>query len=371
MKKLIILSIFFISFASLFCQEAETDKISKLYEAGEYEEVISKYASSELEYSADMLYYIGLSYMGMEDDENCVKYMDLAIEKDPTLIGPYYTKATSFLYLGKYSEAVPLYEKCISMDTIPEKLAKSYDGLGFAYYYMKDLDSSLKAFKKSIENDDSSLRAYSMLTNIYMDKNEDDEALAVLYEGREKVSKDEEGYSSLLFNIALLEQLKGNNDVAKKVYEELLVLNPNDYHTYAKLIQIHYHNKEYDKAKPLKEKLYEAHSKNSLDEQMSDMFCVDQFRFKDKLIQVFERYQSGKSARIYDKLRFYIVNENGDVEYRIQTEYSPIAAELGEATYILCAWKDSTHLNYGIGFNDDSSYESIKNAVIKILEEEK
>lgn len=370
MKRIMILIISIGIYSSLFAQEAEVDKIIEMYEAGDYKTIIDKYVSSELDYTADMLYYIGLAYMGTEDDENCIKYMDLAIEKDPTLIGPYYTKATSLLFLGKYREAVPLYEKCITMDTIPEKLAKSYDGLGFAYYYMKDLDSSLDAFKKSIEKNDTSPRAYSMLTNIYLDKNEEDKALAILYEGKSKVSQDEGGYSSILFNIALLEQLKGNNDVAEKVYKELLTLNPNDYHTYAKLIQIHYHNKEYEKAKPLKDKLYEAHSKKLLDGVIADMFCVDQFKFKDKLIQVFERYQSGKSSTIYDKLRFYIMNENGETEYRIQTEYSPIAAELGEAIYILCAWKNNSHLNYGIMFDDNSSYESIKDAVIKILEKD-
>ncbi|WP_108822639.1 lipopolysaccharide assembly protein LapB [Dysgonomonas sp. Marseille-P4361] len=370
MKKTILLAIFLISMLSLWGQEYKADEISKMYDAGKYEELISKYASSELEYSADMLYYIGLSYMGIEDDENCIKYMDLAIEKDPTLIGPYYTKATSLLFLGKYSEAVPLYEKCIDMDTVSEKLAKSYNGLGAAYYYMKDLDASEVAFKKSVEYDEASLTAYSMLTNIYMDKNENDKALAILYEGKSKVSQDEEGYSSLLFNIALLEQLKGNNDVAKKIYEELLVLDPNDYHAYAKLIQIHYHNKDYDKAKPLKEKLYDAHSRKLLSEQMSDMFCIDQFKFNDKLIQVFERYQSGKSANIYDKLRFYIIDENGEIEYRIQTEYSPAAVSMGSGTYMLCAWKKDSHLNYGLIFNEDSSYGSIKDAVIKILEKE-
>lgn len=359
------------SLISLLGQESEADKISKMYDSGEYEEIISKYASSDLDYTADMLYHIGLSYMGIEDDKNCIRYMDMAIEKDPTLIGPYYTKATSLLYLGKYGEAVPLYEKCIGMDTVPEKQAKSYDGLGTAYYYMKDLDSSEKAFRKSIECDETSLRAYSMLTNIYMDKNEDDKALAILYESKEKVSKEEERYSSMVFNIALLEHLKGNEDVARKLYEEVLVLAPDDYHTYAKLIQIHYNNKEYDKAKPLKDKLYEAQANQLLPEQMSDMFCVDQFKLGDKLIQVFERYQSGSSSKIYDKLRFYIVNENGEVEYSIQTEYSPAAVSLGNGTYMLCAWKDDMHLNYGLIFKDDSSYESIKKAVIKILKKDK
>ncbi len=39
-----------------------------------------------------------------------------------------------------------------------------------------------------------------------------------------------------------------------------------------------------------------------------------------------------------------------------------------EGKYMLCANKNEMHLNYGIIFDDDTSYETIKNTVIQALE---
>ena len=98
------------------------------------------------------------------------------------------------------------------------------------------------------------------------------------------------------------------------------------------------------------------------------MFCFDQFKVNDKLIQAFERYESGNKSDIYNKHLFYIVDKDGRVEYRIQTEFSPISLELGGPKYILCATKGTTHLNYGIGFNEGFKYDELKKAVIDIVD---
>ena len=71
---------------------------------------------------------------------------------------------------------------------------------------------------------------------------------------------------------------------------------------------------------------------------------------------------------IFNKQLFYILNNAGDVEFTIQTEYSPISVEMGGAKYILCGSQGGTHFNYGIGFNDDMKYSNLKATVIKILE---
>ena len=99
------------------------------------------------------------------------------------------------------------------------------------------------------------------------------------------------------------------------------------------------------------------------------MFCIDQFKWKDKLVQVFERYQSGSSEKIYEKHRFYVVGEDDKVEFKVQTEYSAVAVEMGFEPYVLCASAKDYHATYGIGFTDNSSYEDIKAAVMQVLEE--
>jgi hypothetical protein len=98
------------------------------------------------------------------------------------------------------------------------------------------------------------------------------------------------------------------------------------------------------------------------------MFCYDQFIWKDKLIQVYERYQEG-SEDIYNKHLFYVVNQDDKIEYRIQTEYSAISLEQGGSKYLLCRTKGDTHSTYNIGFNDNFEYDELKKSVIDILDE--
>ena len=97
------------------------------------------------------------------------------------------------------------------------------------------------------------------------------------------------------------------------------------------------------------------------------MFCIDQFKWNEKLIQVFERYQES-STDIFEKHRFYIKDANGKIEYKIQTEYSPFSTEQGGAKYLLCMSKGNTHSTFNIGFNDDFKYDDLKKNVIDILE---
>jgi len=304
----------------------------------------------------------------MEDDDNCIKFMDLSIAKDSLNPAPFYTKATSLLYLNKLEDAIPVYQKAIDLETDSLKLAQSYGGMGYAYYFLKKYDEAIIAYQKAINYDKSMPVPYVMIAQLYSSLNQPDDALASYYKGRENASADTYEYITILFNIGLMEQLKGEYKKSEEAFSELIELKPDDYHSYAKLIQIHYHNKEYDKAKPLKEVLYEAHKNKLLDENLSDMFCIDQFKVNNKPIQAFERYEEGDKSTIYNKILFYIIGDDGEIEWRIQTEYSPAAVAFGEGKYMLCANKDGSHLNYGIVFDDSTSYETIKKAVVSILE---
>ncbi|MEL1245896.1 hypothetical protein AAEO56_16600 [Flavobacterium sp. DGU11] len=208
-----------------------------------------------------------------------------------------------------------------------------------------------------------------MIAQIYSEQKESDKALEAFYAAKLKISKKSASYINALFNIGLLESLKGNFDKAEPAFIELIQLDPTDYHSYAKLIQIYYHRKEYDKAKPYRDKLYDAHKKGELKDNMKDMFCFDQFKWNGYLVQVFERYQNGSNnGDIYNKHLFYVIDNKDDIVLRVQTEYSPISVELGGAEYLLCANKGMTHYNPGIGFKGDMKYDDLKANAIKLFE---
>jgi tetratricopeptide (TPR) repeat protein len=227
---------------------------------------------------------------------------------------------------------------------------------------------ALEAYKKATEQKDCPGRPYSFVAQIYSDQKNNAKALDAFYIAKSKIDKKSNSYINALFNIGLLESLKSNYEKAEPAFVELLQLDPTDYHSYAKLIQIYYTRNEYDKAKPYKDKLYEAHKKGQLKDNLKDMFCYNQFKWNDKLIQAYERYEE-ESKDIYNKHLFYVVNQDDKIEYRIQTEYSPISVEQGGSKYLLCRTKGDTHSTFNIGFNDNFKYEDLKKSVIDILEE--
>lgn len=367
MKMKNILTTFILTICSLtiFAQDKITDELKTLTDNKQYDKIISQYASKCNDCSAKSLYYIGLAYYMKEDDNNCSKFMDKAIEKDAKDPKPFYIKASTLNYMKKYDDAVKTFQSAIALKSDE---AEYFSGLGDSYYNLEKLDLSLEAYKKATEQKDCPDRPYSYIAQIYSDQKNNEKALEAFYVAKSKISKESSSYQNALFNIGLLESLKGNYDKAEPAFVELLQLDPTDYHTYAKLIQIYYHGKEYDKAKPYKDKLYSAYKKGELKGNMKDMFCFDQFKWNDKLIQAFERFEEG-SKDIYNKHVFYVVNQDDKIEYRIQTEYSPISVEQGGSKYLLCRTKGDTHSTYNIGFNDNFKYDDLKKSVIDVLEE--
>ncbi|REH01703.1 tetratricopeptide repeat protein [Flavobacterium aquicola] len=352
-----------ISSLTIFAQDKTTTELKTLSDNKQFDKII-EHASRSKDYSAKSLYYIGLAYYMQENDNNCLKFMNLSIDKDPKDPAPFFIKASTLNYIQKYDEAIKSFQTAINLKSDD---AEFYSGLGDSYYNLEKLDLALEAYKKAIEQKDCPDRPYSFVAQIYSDQKNNDKALDAFYIAKSKIDKKSNSYINALFNIGLLESLKGDYDKAESAFVELLQIDPADYHTYAKLIQIYYYKKEYDKAKPYKDKLYEAHKKDILKDNLKDMFCYDQFKWNDKLIQAFERYEEN-SKDIYNKHLFYVVNQQGKIEYRIQTEFSPISAEQGGSKYLLCLTKGDTHSTFNIGFNKNFKYDDLKKSVIDILE---
>jgi len=365
MKNILATFILTICSLTIFAQDKTTEDIKTLSDNKQYDKIIEQHASKSKDYSAKSLYYIGLAYYMKEDDNNCIKFMNLSIDKDTKDPAPFYIKASTLNYMQKYEEAIKSFQSAINLKFDD---AEFYSGLGDSYYNLEKLDLALEAYKKATEQKDCPDRPYSFVAQIYSDQKNNDKALEAFYIAKSKIDKNSNSYINALFNIGLLESLKGNYDKAEPAFVELLQLDSKDYHSYAKLIQIYYHKKEYEKAKPYKDKLYEAHKKGQLKDNLKDMFCFDQFKWNDKLIQAFERFEEG-SKDIYNKHVFYVVNQDDKIEYRVQTEYSRISVELGGSKYLLCRTKGDTHSTFNIGFNDNFKYDDLKKSVIDVLEE--
>lgn len=331
----------------------------------DFESIIKNYSNQRDQLGARGLYYLARAYYMTDQDSMALILYDQSLAKDPQDAEAYAGKAYSLIYLERYKEAIPVFEKSIALQ--PDK-PRVHTGMGDAFFYDGRFANARQSYMRAVELDSLSLRPYAQIASTYLEEGEQAKALEWYYRGRPHLAQDPETGRRVLFNIGLIEYLVGSNEKAMEAFEDFVEMYPDDYHAYAKLIQTYYRAQQYEKALPWRKKLFEAHAKDELPEHMKDAFCFDQFKWKENDVQVFERFQEGKSKNIYYKHIFYVLDKEGEVLFSIQTEYSPYAVELGTATYLLGMNKGNTHSTFGVGFKEEVDYPSLKTAVMQVLE---
>lgn len=290
----------------------------------------------------------------------------MSIEKDNQDPAAFYIKGSALNYMGDFYDAVNSFK--IGLELKPDD-TKLYSGLGDSYYGLNDYENAAEAYFSATQFDNCSERSFYMVGQSFYNLGQYDKSLEAFYRTKAEILPQSDYYITTLFNIGLFESLFGNHDKAEPIFTEIINLVPDDYHTYAKLIQIYYHKKEYSKAEPMKTILYEAHEDGKLAGTiLEDMFCIDQFVWNEYNVLVFERYENENKGDIYNKHLFYVNDKNENLVLRVQTEFSPISYELGGPKYLLCANQENMHLNPGIGFEEGYEYDNLKAAAIKLFE---
>jgi tetratricopeptide (TPR) repeat protein len=364
------LTLFFSLFLThlLFGQGAQTKTLKDLYDNKKFDEIINYTAKDTKEFEGKALYFIGMAYYMKQDDENAMKYLDMAIKKGPVDYDMYYYKGMEYYYGKKYREAIVYFKKAIEM--MPTE-PNYYGSMGDAYLGLENMDSALIYCKKAISYSNCNTRYYMLVGEISAQNNNYTEALNTYKTVLPMLSATDNAdeYNKCFYNIGLMQELMGDSVGAKTTFEKFVKENPHDYHAIAKLIQTYYANGEYDKTLPYKKLLYDAHKNDSLPEEMSKMFCFDQFKWGGKNIMAFEHYDEPAGDYMYIKHTFYIINDSGKVEYRIQSESDALLhSEHPDEQYVLCLVNDSGyHTYWDFIFNDDVKYPALKKAVLSIL----
>lgn len=262
MKKVFLLLLIVCSSWAAFAQEDSIDvKIEAAYDNREFDQIITKYGEKGVDYSAESLFYIGMAYYMKSQDEKCLQFMDRCIAKNDSFPNSYYIKGETLNSMSKFAEAIPLFEKAISLD---DSDADYYTGMGDSYLNLEKPEKALEFYLKATQKEKIRDRPYAMLGHVYSDLGQKDKALAAFYAAKEEIANDSDYYFSVMFNIGLYEYLNKNYDKSELAYKTLHEQNPDDYELCEKLIQVYYGKKEYDKAKPYKDKLYEGYEAGKL-----------------------------------------------------------------------------------------------------------
>lgn len=345
MKRIITTLLIVLSTITINAQDLSSE-LKILTEQNQYKKIVDEYSNNYESLSAKSLYYIGQAFYMLENDNECLKFIDLSIKKDNQDPAPFFIKASTLNYMGKFDEAIINFQEAIKLN--PNDV-KSLSGLGDSYNQIEDYKKAADSYLKATKLPYCPERTFYMLGQMYSNLKDNEKALEAFYQVKNNVNPKSEYYVNSLFNIGLLESLNKNYVKAEPIFKEILQIAPNDYHSYSKLIQIYYHNKDYNKAEPLKKVLYDAQKQGKLKgTNLEDMFCIDQFEWKNNTVLVFERYENENKGKIYNKHLFYVKDSNEKTLLRVQTEFSPISVELKGPEYMLCANQGSTHFNPGI-----------------------
>lgn len=349
-----------------YAQENVTSDLEKAYGEEKYDLIISEHSDKVNDYPAKAVYYVAMAYYMKADDNKVLELMDLSIQKDKTDPDAYFIKGMTFNYMGQFDKAIESFNKAIELDSTNSNY---FSGLGDSYFSQEKYKDALTVYKNASEKNEPIDRPFTMIPQIYAELNQPEKALEAFYISKQTISKESDSYINALYNIGLYEFLNKEFEKSEIAFKELIELVPNDYHSISKLIQVYYGQKEYGKANPLKEKLYQAYNQGALKDNLKDQFCFDQFDWEDKYIFAFERF-AVKEGKLYYKHIFHVTDkESGKIEFTIQTENSPISVELGGPKYVLGMNKNGTHSTFRYGFEEDFKYEDLKKTVILVLEE--
>ncbi|MFD1166566.1 tetratricopeptide repeat protein [Sphingobacterium daejeonense] len=336
MRKLIYVFLLFFCIHSnlLIAQETDsrTEELEKLFIGEKYDDIIAKYSKDFENLEAGSLFYISYAHSIKENYEKALSLVNLALEKEDNSAS-HFLKGTILKNIHRPLEAIT-------------------------------------SFQKSIELDPNDLYAYNEISQTYVDMGKFDLAVNIAQEALKHVDKGSDEDLMYNYNLGLFESLQGNFEKSIPYFEYVIQMNPKDYDAQSKLIQSYYHLEEYDKAEPFKKNFYKAFADSLLvGTEQEDMFCVEQFNITGKKILAFERYEDGKSSKIYNKHCFYILKPDGTIDFRVQSEYSPFAKN-GEMLYYLCAsYSVTSRYNSGIVYTNDYSYQKVSRDAKKLIEE--
>ncbi|MDB4835436.1 tetratricopeptide repeat protein, partial [Cyclobacteriaceae bacterium] len=105
---------------SFLVTSQETDSIYEViyaeYELEHYKEIVSTHAEKMEQYSPLSIYYIGMSYYLLGNDDECINTMDVLLKKDNQFADAYYIKGNCYTFQIQSKKAISEFQKAIQIE---------------------------------------------------------------------------------------------------------------------------------------------------------------------------------------------------------------------------------------------------------------
>lgn len=352
---------------NLLCQNKYQVKFEKLYSEKKFQEIIDTKQSKD--WNSKTYYYKAMAYYMTNDDDNTIKYMNIALETKPVDHDMYYYKGMAYYYKKEYLKSLPLLKK--SIELLPNEPA-FYNSLGKVFYNLKEIDSSYIYYKKAVSFENSTIESYSSLAEICFEKEKYIESLNIYKKIIKNCKPNSEQYYSFLYNIAFTQQITKEYLNAEKNLKEILNTHPDDFQARTKLIQVLIAQNKYDEVYKVRDELYIKYKQNKIPKESNNQFCFEQFDWKDYKVFAFENFKNPEDSKkvLFNKHQFFIYDKNGNYLYQINSE-SSFAVRLNESIkYVLALKNERGHQTFWqFGFKE-TDYKTLKNNILKILNSE-
>lgn len=93
-----------------FAQDTVVSNLQHLTDNRQFDTVIEQYASAPDRLSAPALYYVGYACFMKQQDDSCLKFMDLSIAKDASDHRAHLIKGSTLNYIDRFDQAIKCFK---------------------------------------------------------------------------------------------------------------------------------------------------------------------------------------------------------------------------------------------------------------------
>jgi tetratricopeptide (TPR) repeat protein/SAM-dependent methyltransferase len=197
------------------------DNLTKLYQQGEFNQIISLYPKLERQFYKSIQFYnlIGSSYFSLSDFSNAIKCFEKAINLNSNELISIFNLGSAYYELKNYEKSKKYFHNAIKIE--PNSDYANYM-LGNIYFLDRSFEESEYYLNRCLQKNPKNSNAYNILGLIFDFRNDLDQAEAYF---QKSVVLSDKNFNALnnLGNIFLQ---KNNLDLAKEYYQKAININP-------------------------------------------------------------------------------------------------------------------------------------------------